>query len=85
VDFEHVVVGAGLALIGGAAGVCAALPSANRPTDWSFAWRSAHHREHNRRLRLFAIYQIAASFLLLAGASMLVKNVAGFAVRADRI
>src|ERR1051326_4580127 len=39
----------------------------------------------SRRLRIFAVTQIAASFKLLAGASMLIKNAAHTSSHADRL
>jgi predicted permease len=69
-------VGAGLAIL---AAVLLAfvprLPSAN--TSQGFGLTSTGVRitgSTNRRLRIFAVTQIAASFVLLAGASMLIKT-----------
>ena len=39
----------------------------------------------NRRLRVFAVTQIAASFVLLAGAGMLITTLLGAAAAADRL
>jgi putative ABC transport system permease protein len=69
-------VGAGLAII---AAVLLAfvprLPSANSSQGFGLATGSVRITGGtNRRLRLFAMTQIAASFLLLAGASMLLKT-----------
>ena len=45
------------------------LPSAERlARAWAVERRRADHSGTNRRLRLFAVTQIAASFVLLAGA-----------------
>jgi putative ABC transport system permease protein len=76
VDSSMLWVGAGLAVL---ASVFLAfvprLPSAN--TSHGFGLANGNLRitgSANRRLRVFAITQIAASFVLLAGASMLLKT-----------
>jgi len=76
VDWSMVWIGAGLAI---AAAVLLAyvprLPSAN--TSQGFGLSSGGVRitsGTSRRLRIFAVVQIAASFMLLAGASMLIKT-----------
>jgi putative ABC transport system permease protein len=76
VDWSMVWLGAGLAIV---AAVLLAyvprLPSAN--TSQGFGLGSGGVRitgGTGRRLRIFAVTQIAASFILLAGASMLVKT-----------
>jgi predicted permease len=76
VDSSMLWVGAGLALI---AAVLLAfvprLPSAESSNGIGVSHGGVRITgSTNRRLRLFAITQIAASFLLLAGASMLVKT-----------
>jgi predicted permease len=76
VDSSMLWVGAGLAII---AAVLLAfvprLPSANSSQGFGLATGSVRITGGtNRRLRLFAMTQIAASFLLLAGASMLLKT-----------
>jgi len=76
VDSTMLWVGAGLALI---AAVLLAfvprLPSADTSNGISVSnTRVGMSGSTNRRLRIFAITQIAASFLLLAGASVLVKT-----------
>jgi putative ABC transport system permease protein len=76
VDSSMLWVGAGLAI---AAAVLLAfvprLPSANSSQGFGLATGSVRITGGtNRRLRLFAMTQIAASFLLLAGASMLLKT-----------
>ena len=76
VDSSMAWVGAGLALI---AAVLLAfvprLPSANAPQAVGHASGSVRITGGTRRrLRIFAVIQIAASFVLLAGASMLVKT-----------
>jgi len=76
VDSSILWVGAGLAII---AAVLLAyvprLPSANVSQSPSLATGSVRITgSTNRRLRAFAVVQIAASFLLLAGASMLLKT-----------
>jgi putative ABC transport system permease protein len=76
VDSSMLWVGAGLAMI---AAVLLAfvprLPSANASQGFGLATGSVRITGGtNRRLRLFAMTQIAASFLLLAGASMLLKT-----------
>lgn len=76
VDSSMLWVGAGLAVI--AAFILAyvpRLPSAD--TSQGFAISAGSVRitgSANRRLRVFAVTQIAASFLLLAGATMLIKT-----------
>ena len=76
VDSSMLWVGAGLALV--AAVVLAfvpRLPSADSSNGMGLPSGSVRITgSTSRRLRLFAITQIAASFLLLAGASMLVKT-----------
>jgi putative ABC transport system permease protein len=76
VDSSMLWVGAGLAIL---AAVLLAfvprLPSAN--TSQGFGLASGGVRitgSTSRRLRIFAVTQIAASFMLLAGASMLIKT-----------
>src|SRR5271163_4836646 len=76
VDSSMLWVGAGLAIV---AAVLLAfvprLPSANSAQGFGLATGSVRITGGtNRRLRLFAMTQIAASFLLLAGASMLLKT-----------
>ncbi|MHB8503105.1 MAG: ADOP family duplicated permease [Candidatus Acidiferrales bacterium] len=76
VDSSMLWVGAGLAII---AAVLLAfvprLPSANSSQGFGLATGSVRITSGtNRRLRLFAMTQIAASFVLLAGASMLLKT-----------
>jgi putative ABC transport system permease protein len=76
VDSSMLWVGAGLAIL---AAVLLAfvprLPSANSSQGFGLATGSVRITGGtNRRLRLFAMTQIAASFLLLAGASMLLKT-----------
>jgi putative ABC transport system permease protein len=76
VDSSVVWVGVGLALI---ASVLLAfvprLPSSNAPQAVGHASGSVRITGGTRRrLRIFAVIQIAASFVLLAGASMLVKT-----------
>jgi predicted permease len=76
VDSSMLWVGAGLAMI---AAVLLAfvprLPSANSSQGFGLATGSVRITGGtSRRLRLFAMTQIAASFLLLAGASMLLKT-----------
>ena len=72
VDFSLVWVGIGLALV--AAVILAYVPKlpANVPTSGSAGVRITSGT--NRRLRVFATVQIAACFLLLAGAGMLLKT-----------
>jgi putative ABC transport system permease protein len=76
VDSSMLWVGAGLALV--AAVVLAfvpRLPSADSSNGMGLPSGSVRITgSTSRRLRLFAVTQIAASFLLLAGASMLVKT-----------
>ena len=76
VDSSMLWVGAGLAL---AASVLLAfvprLPSSSSSQGFGLAGSSVRITgATNRRLRIFAMTQIAASFMLLAGASMLVKT-----------
>ena len=75
--FQHAVGGRGAGGgRGGAAGVCSA-PAVGRHVAWIRVWPAAALRitgGTNRRLRVFAVTQIAASFVLLAGASMLLKT-----------
>ncbi len=76
VDSSMLWVGVGLALI---AAVLLAyvprLPSADSSNGLGVAQGGVRITSStNRRLRLFAVTQIAASFLLLAGASMLIKT-----------
>lgn len=75
VDASMLWVGCGLAL---ASAVLLAfvprLPSADRSQGPSLASGSTRVTGANRRLRAFAITQIAASFVLLAGASMLLNT-----------
>ncbi|HMD06893.1 MAG TPA: ADOP family duplicated permease [Candidatus Acidoferrum sp.] len=76
VDSSMLWVGAGLAII---AAILLAfvprLPSATSSQGFGLATGSVRITGGtNRRLRLFAMTQIAASFLLLAGASMLLKT-----------
>src|SRR5271169_2809055 len=76
VDSSTLWVGAGLAIL---AAVLLAfvprLPSSNSSQGFGLATGSVRITGGtNRRLRLFAMTQIAASFLLLAGASMLLKT-----------
>jgi putative ABC transport system permease protein len=76
VDFSMLWVGAGLALI---AAVLLAfvprLPSTGSSHGYGLASSSVRITGGtNRRLRSFAVIQIAASFVLLAGASMLLKT-----------
>jgi predicted permease len=76
VDSSMLWVGAGLAMF---AAVLLAfvprLPSSNSSQGFGLATGSVRITGGtNRRLRLFAMTQIAASFLLLAGASMLLKT-----------
>src|SRR5271166_5730918 len=76
VDSSQLWVGAGLALV---AAVLLAfvprLPSADAARGFSLASGSLRITgSANRRLRIFAVTQIAGSFVLLAGASMLLKT-----------
>ncbi len=76
VDSSMLWVGVGLALV---AAVLLAfvprLPSAGSAQGFSLASGSPRITgSANRRLRVFAVTQIAASFVLLAGASMLLKT-----------
>jgi putative ABC transport system permease protein len=74
-DFSMVWFGIGLALI---AAVFLAfiprLPSANAPQGGLTGRGTRVAGASNRRLRIFAVTQIAASFLLLAGACVLMKT-----------
>jgi predicted permease len=74
-DFSLVWFGIGLALI---ASVFLAfiprLPSANAPQGGLTGRRTRVAGGSSRRLRIFAVTQIAASFLLLAGACVLMKT-----------
>ena len=75
VDSSMLWVGAGLALV--AATLLAfvpRLPSADRSSGISLSSGSARTSGSNRRLRIFAMTQIAASFVLIAGATVLVKT-----------
>jgi predicted permease len=76
VDYTMVAVGAGLAVI--AAFLLAfvpRLPSAESSNGIGLSSGSVRITgSTSRRLRIFAVTQIAASFLLLAGASMLIKT-----------
>ena len=76
IDFSMLWVGAGLAL--GAAALLAfvpRLPSGDRSNGISLSSGSVRMTSgSSRRLRAFAITQIAASFVLLAGAAMLLKT-----------
>src|SRR5579863_10217891 len=76
IDFSVVWVGAGLAVISAILlAFVPRLPSANASQGSSLASGSARLTGGtSRRLRMFAITQIAASFILLAGASMLLKT-----------
>jgi putative ABC transport system permease protein len=75
VDSSMLWVGAGLAV---AAAVLLAfvprLPSADASRGFSLASSSLRIAGTSRRQRIFAVTQIAASFVLLAGASMLLKT-----------
>jgi predicted permease len=76
VDSSMLWVGAGLAIV---AAILLAfvprLPSANSSQGFGLATGSVRITGGtNRRLRVFAMTQIAASFMLLAGASMLLKT-----------
>lgn len=75
VDPSILAVGAGLAMI--AAVLLAYVPRLPGTASKGFGPASGGFRVTsgaNRRLRLFAVTQIAASFMLLAGASMLLKT-----------
>jgi putative ABC transport system permease protein len=76
VDSSMLWVGAAGGGRGGAAGVCAAPAVGRRANAWiqPVERQRADHRQHQRRQRVFAVTQIAASFVLLAGASMLLKT-----------
>jgi putative ABC transport system permease protein len=76
VDFSMLWVGAGLAVISAVLlAFVPRLPSANASQGSNLATGSVRITGGtSRRLRIFAITQIAASFILLAGASMLVKT-----------
>ena len=76
VDSSMLWVGAGLAMIAAALlAFVPRLPSSNSSQGFGLATGSVRITGGtNRRLRLFAMTQIAASFLLLAGASMLLKT-----------
>ncbi|HKV60681.1 MAG TPA: ADOP family duplicated permease [Candidatus Acidoferrum sp.] len=82
VDFSMLWVGAGLAIISAVLlAFVPRLPSANASQGSNLASGSVRITGGtNRRLRIFAVTQIAASFILLAGASMLVKTL--FAIQA---
>jgi putative ABC transport system permease protein len=76
VDFSMLWVGAGLAVISAVLlAFVPRLPSANASQGSNLASGSVRITGGTgRRLRIFAITQIAASFILLAGASMLLKT-----------
>jgi putative ABC transport system permease protein len=76
VDFSMLWVGAGLAVISAVLlAFVPRLPSANASQSSNLASGSVRITGGTgRRLRMFAITQIAASFILLAGASMLLKT-----------
>jgi putative ABC transport system permease protein len=76
VDFSMLWVGAGLAVISAVLlAFVPRLPSANASQGSNLASGSVRITGGtNRRLRIFAVTQIAASFILLAGASMLLKT-----------
>jgi len=76
VDFSMVWVGAGLAIVSAVLlAFVPRLPSANASQGSNLATGSVRITGGtSRRLRLFAVTQIAASFILLAGASMLLKT-----------
>jgi putative ABC transport system permease protein len=76
VDFSMLWVGAGLAVISAVLlAFVPRLPSANASQGSNLASGSVRITGGtSRRLRIFAITQIAASFILLAGASMLLKT-----------
>jgi len=76
VDSSMLWVGAGLAVVSAVLlAFVPRLPSANASQGSNLASGSVRITGGtNRRLRVFAVTQIAASFILLAGASMLVKT-----------
>jgi putative ABC transport system permease protein len=76
VDFSMLWVGAGLAVISAVLlAFVPRLPSANASQGSNLASGSVRITGGTgRRLRIFAVTQIAASFILLAGASMLLKT-----------
>jgi len=76
VDFSMLWVGAGLAVISAVLlAFVPRLPSANASQGSNLASGSVRITGGtSRRLRIFAVTQIAASFILLAGASMLLKT-----------
>jgi putative ABC transport system permease protein len=76
VDFSMLWVGAGLAVISAVLlAFVPRLPSANASQGSNLATGSVRITGGtSRRLRIFAVTQIAASFILLAGASMLLKT-----------
>jgi predicted permease len=76
VDFSMLWVGAGLAVISAVLlAFVPRLPSANASQGSTLASGSVRITGGTgRRLRIFAVTQIAASFILLAGASMLLKT-----------
>ena len=76
VDFSMLWVGAGLAIISAVLlAFVPRLPSANASQGSNLASGSVRITGGtSRRLRIFAVTQIAASFILLAGASMLLKT-----------
>ena len=62
------------------------LPSADRSHGFGLSSGSLRITgSTNRRLRVFAVTQIAASFVLLAGAGMLLKTLLALQSRADRL
>jgi putative ABC transport system permease protein len=76
VDFSMLWVGAGLAVVSAVLlAFVPRLPSANASQGSNLASGSVRITGGTgRRLRIFAVTQIAASFILLAGASMLLKT-----------
>ncbi len=76
VDMSMVWVGAGLALAAAALlAFVPRLPSGDRPNGMNLATGSVRLTSgSSSRLRVFAVTQIAASFVLLAGAAMLVQT-----------
>ena len=75
VDSSMLWVGAALAIV--AAVILAfvpRLPSAIPQRTEPGKRQRAHHREYRRRQKIFAVTQIAASFVLLAGASVLITT-----------
>ena len=76
VDSSMLLVGAGLAVVSAVLlAFVPRLPSANASQGSNLASGSVRITGGtNRRLRIFAVTQIAASFILLAGASMLLKT-----------